>query len=220
MHYYIDGYNLMFRSSGADDDLQIKRQRLILDLSNKIQFLQLNVTLVFDAQYQYGEGSRIHYENLEVFYTAAGETADEYILSELKAEGGLEKYTVVTSDKKLAWLARRRHARTETVEEFLDWLGKRYRNKIKKLKRGPQPTPSSKTIPKQITKHPLKKIPSKEASVEECFEFYLEIFEKQIAEQPQKKKNKKSSLKKNNPPPKKEEEFLSEMERWLRIFEG
>ena len=55
---------------------------------------------------------------LKIIYTAVNETADDYILQELKEASKPSQHIVVTSDKKLAWLCRRGLANTEDVNEF------------------------------------------------------------------------------------------------------
>ena len=65
MHYFIDGYNLLFRIVHAGDDLKTQRDELIQDLIHKVNLLQLDVTLVFDSQYQNDEGSRTHHDYLK-----------------------------------------------------------------------------------------------------------------------------------------------------------
>ena len=225
MHYYIDGYNLLFRVLHAGEDLQVQRQRIIDDLYNKIHFLELHVTLVFDSQYHHAGSSRSYKQHLEILFTAQGETADDLILDEIKKASKPEQITVITSDKKLAWLARRRAAKTETVEEFIQWLSKRYQNKWRHLKEK-----SKQTLPKATptqTKPTVKKEkghpPSSQISPEKCQDFYQEIFEKKYQEmshqeKPSKKPPKPKKTKKSlTPPP--EATAESDMERWLKAFE-
>lgn len=217
MHYFIDGYNLMFRILRAGDDLQMQRASIILDLNRKIQVVGLDVTIVFDAQYQSGESTRSHLKHLEIYFTNQGETADELILQKLQHEKNPRQQTIVTSDKKLAWLARRRGALTETVEDFLKSLNNRCKNKLKN---------SPSTSARAILPPPKKVIPvsTKKPSPEECFEYYLEEFEANFQEmakmQPVKelksppKKKKKAKTKEL-----KQDEGLSNMERWVKAFE-
>lgn len=210
MHYYIDGYNLMFRRSYADDDLQKQRERIIQELSTKIAFLQLNVTLVFDSHLQAGREARIHSKNVEILFTAQGETADDLILAALKTAEKPSQEIVVTSDKRLAWRARRRLAKTETVEEFIAWLDKRYQNKLKKREIPPlqkkRPPPS---------KNPTKI--SKTSTTEECFSHYLEIFEAKFKEEPVSDKPAKKQKKKVE---QEKPVVESDLDRWLRLFES
>ena len=148
MHYYIDGYNLLFRITNAGENLQEPRQRIIQDLGKKIIVLNISATLVFDSQYEASPRSFTQIKNFEIHFTDHGETADEYIIEDLKKLADPEKTIVVTSDKKLAWQARRHLAKTESVEEFIGWLNKRYKNRLKKLKTL-QNAPVQKLIPEK-----------------------------------------------------------------------
>lgn len=223
MHYFIDGYNLMFRVSRAGGDLQSRRQEIIQDLEIKINALGLNVTLVFDAQFQNNESSRSHLLSLEILFTNPGETADEFILNALKEDTRPHQQTVVTSDKKLAWLARRRHAHTESVEDFISLLNRRFKNKLQTKKT------SKKLIAPIVTKKTSPSTPPTESTAEDCFDFYLNQFQKSfatLAETKQAKKEarklqaKTSSLhkKRNSPPPPPLEDEPSMLQRWLTAF--
>lgn len=139
MHYYVDGYNLMFRLLNVSGDLSDEREYIIHDLSKKAEALDLKMTLVFDAQYQFGEGSRSHFRNLEIVFTQHGEIADEYILNALHETNHPQRETVVTSDKSLARLARNTGAKTEGIETFISWLNKRYDKKPQKKEVEPVP---------------------------------------------------------------------------------
>lgn len=224
MHYYIDGYNLMFRVLHAGEDLQVQRQKLIDDLYTKIHFLGLNVTLVFDSQYYHGESSRTYKEPLVILFTALGETADDLILDAIKKADHPEQNTVVTSDKKLAWLVRRRAAKTETVEEFITWLNKRFQNKRRHLKEKSKKSAEKNISSKKIVKQKEAKSPLPQASPESCIDFYLDTFEKGYQELKAKEKPKespKTSVKKKRSIPKHKGEIgESDMQRWQKIFES
>lgn len=217
MHYFIDGYNFMFRILRAGDDLQTQREAIIRDLNRKIRILNLDVTIVFDAHYQSSEGVRTHFQHLEICFSAKGESADDFILHQIKQEKHPRQLTVVTSDKKLAWLSRRQGCLTETIEEFLKWLNSRYVNKIKRREKIliPQDIPAPKKAEPPVT------TPS---SPEEYFDFYLRQFEKNFQQivktQPPKNSKKTPKMKKNSKIKKtKEGEHLSNMERWIKAFE-
>lgn len=216
----------MFRTLLAGEDLQAQRWRIIQELNEKIQLLKLDVTLVFDAHYQYGEATRSHFNHLEIQFTAQGETADDLILDELKQDPYPQQQTVVTSDKKLAWLARRRSAKTETVEDFLTWLNKRYKNKLRQQKTLVKRTvevPIKKEIPEPKPKKSAP--PGKNASPEECFDYYLSLFEDNFSQMaalnpPENKPVKtKARAKKVKKMIKEQEPGLSDEERWLMAFE-
>lgn len=240
MHYFIDGYNMLFRLMPADKELQSQREQIIYDLHQKIQLVEMDVSIVFDAAFQVGERSRSHYQELEILFTAQGETADEFILEEINRSLTPRQETVVTSDKKLAWQVRRCHAHTESVEDFIARLNKAYKNRSRQQKKSKTTLSSSKpsdslpvkqepqTQPKVLT--PL----SAKTAVEEWTSYYEKTFEQRFQEllqkekktpekdnskpaKPQNKRKKKSSF--PDPfslPP---QDATTEMERWLKIFE-
>lgn len=229
MHYYIDGYNLMFRMLYAGDDLQAKREQIIRELSEKVQLLGLDATLVFDSYYQPEESTRGHFQALEVCFTNYGETADEFILQALKVSEYPQQQIVVTSDKKLAMQARRRLAQTLSVEEFMSWLGKRYKNKLnqkKELKaaKKAEKALSPKIAPKKA-EPPSTLSPLPKTSPEECFDFYLTQFEASLKEceahaLAPKPKKRTPKIKKKKIPKHEKSDSISDMERWLKIFEN
>lgn len=209
MHYFIDGYNLMFRMSVTNETLQSEREKFIADLYEKIQVVSLDVTIVFDAQYQEGMGSRTHLDFLEICFTDEGETADDYIINELGSTPNPREEIIVTSDNNLAWRARRMHAKTEPVEEFMRWLDHRYKKKKKELPLNYTPIKAPKiSIPEEVL-DPITK-----GQIDQTYDYYLKTFEKKIEGQniPEKKS-----------PPKEVETIRpgeSDEDRWLRLFEG
>lgn len=225
----------MFRLSTVRDDLSRFRQQFIEELNAKIHLLDLDITIVFDAQYQPGESSRSHYKNLEILFTDEGETADDRILEEIKGEKyQASRVTVVTSDKKLAWYARRCSAKTESAEDFIAWLNKRFKNRLRQRKADAISPSATKNFPppkKTAVKKPSK--PSKSATPEQCADYYLEAFEKEFSKMEETavhvKKVKAAGKGKTRKPRKKVDPFAEEtqqdnalldMERWLHIFEG
>ncbi|MBA3956980.1 MAG: NYN domain-containing protein [Parachlamydiaceae bacterium] len=208
MHYYIDGYNLIFRSLGVSDDFTQKRQQFIEDLNAIAKLLDLEMTLVFDSCYQVGEGTRSHYNHLEILYSGQGEIADTLILERVQEERFPNRVTVVTSDKKLAWFARRCSAKTEAAEAFMGSIKRRCLNRLK-----PKPV---KVKPKSVPKI----APQPEAPVEECFEYYLKQFEEKLKTEPPLPRPKSQPTKRKSRKIKQApENVLSDMERWLRAFE-
>lgn len=232
MHYYIDGYNMLFRVMSRQGlNLRSQRENIIYELDKKITLIKLDVSLVFDATFQIGERSRSHFHSLEILFTAAGETADDFILDELKNSLNPEHETVVTSDKDLAWRARLRSAHTQSVEDFLIWLNKCYKNKLKSSSSTPKiksPLPFSKKteIPSSTPSPTFTKFGTETPiNYEQIFEEKFQELSKQEAEQ------KKPVKKQPKPVPRraKKKRFLeerpsapkaaTEMERWLKAFE-
>lgn len=220
MHYYIDGYNLIFRTLGREKDLKERRQNFIKLINDKITGLNLDVTIVFDSQYQGGETSRSHFYSLEILFTEKNETADDLILKIIKSKSNPQEVVVVTSDKQLALTARRYAAKSESGEQFLKWVGSKKIKKEKPLKR----EVSKKIEPPK--EH--KRKPKQEAKPEECYDYYLEAFEKEsekirqseIKKEPKKQKKEKGAISKSKKPKKNAtEKGISDTERWLRLFE-
>lgn len=176
-----------------------QRQDLIVDFSQKLYLLRLDTTIVFDAAYRKEGGSRSHYNNLEVIYTDYGETADQYILSEISQAKHPKDEVVITSDKQLASQVRQLQAKTETIEEFHQKINTSLQHKISKDK----VTTEKKQLPTRDT-HTHQHTPVLGKSQEGCFELYLEIFEDRFRK-----------LEEENPwnPP------ISEFQRWLNLFE-
>lgn len=197
MRYYVDGYNLMFRLLRAGEDLQKQREQVIRDLNLKAGFLELEVTLVFDSKYQAGAAERVRVEHLDVLYTNEGETADECILEELTGH----QETVVTCDRKLAYLSRLKLAKTESVTEFMLWLNKRYKNKIRHLKNPVEEKP-------QLVQPKKFEPPKPGKNLEESLDYYLHAFggTNEVAQE-----KKEYKLKHKLP-----EE--TDMDRWLKAF--
>jgi predicted RNA-binding protein with PIN domain len=223
MHYYIDGYNLLFRILKAGDDVRKQREELTFELEKKIHLLEINATLVFDSHYQEDASTRSHYKSLEIVFTAQNETADEFILQQLKESNNPSHHTVVTSDKKLAHLCRLRLGKTETVDEFLAWIGKRYKNKQRQKRLQISKPPELKKTVETEVKPSAPTPPASQDSAENCFDYYLDTFEKefqqmeppipkQVAQEPKKPKVK-------NRPLSKEDAQLSDWERWQKAFE-
>jgi hypothetical protein len=221
MHYYIDGYNLLFRVfkmrrlAFADE-----RRALVELLSRKIGLLELDATLVFDSHYVHNEEFRYNLDNLAVVYTHYGESADEFIVSRLAIAAKSQRHTVVTSDRTLGRHARAHRAQIETVENFIHWLDRRYVNKMalrqqqtaapafqRRRSAPPQPAAESQSIPPAL---PL--------------EYYLFQFEKRLQESsvdPQSDLLHSSSPKKQkkNCSVVKQLEIVSDTDRWTGIFE-
>lgn len=209
MHYYIDGYNLLFRLRKKGESFQKIRESIIQDIAQKVSMLSLDATIVFDAQYQEGEQSRSHVADLEVVYTSEGETADEYIFNALKDSVNIRQETVVTSDRPLAISVKRLLGRVESIEEFISWLNTRSKNKL-----------LTKPLKKPVIKKSLPKPEKKEIPVEEYYEqVFTERYEKLAKEEKVTKKKVKPKPKKAPKAPKPKPEPEDEMDRWLRLFD-
>jgi predicted RNA-binding protein with PIN domain len=174
MHYYVDGYNLLFRCLYTHQKLSKERQKLLESLNAQAEYLHISITLVFDGCYPENTPSRGHYKHLEVLFTGEGETADALIIECIQRTKTPEKITVVTSDRRLASQARQCRANTQATEEFLNFLNKREQNKRRKKHQNRDV--SEKIALKKSP--PSLNTPSPHASITECFYYYLESFQK------------------------------------------
>lgn len=225
MHYIIDGYNLLFRMFNSEADLKTQRLQFIEDINHKACTACLNISIVFDAAFQVGQSTRSHFNHIEILFTSIGESADDFILNMLQLNPLPKRETVVTSDNRLAWHARRLGAKTQSVEAFSMWLAKAYQKNLhrkKEKKAVEKPSILQKTPPKQ----PL---PDTQNHPDDGgMEYYLSVFEKQYALLKQDEIEKKTILKTREKAAKKKKNLYpkgdiigspeAELERWLKIF--
>lgn len=126
MHYYIDGYNLLFRVKEKFPSLQKERDQFLKIINNIASSSRMNLTIVFDGSYdRLAETSRGHFGDLEVIYTSDALTADEYIIEELSHAKNPVQHTVVTSDNTLARHCKSLGAHVKPIEDFLAFLFKK-----------------------------------------------------------------------------------------------
>jgi uncharacterized protein len=134
VHYFIDGYNLLFRLLGDPRPLQKNRQHIIALINESISKLKLNVTVVFDgARKGESENTRGHFDAIEVVYTSKTLSADEYILEEVQSSSRPSQEMIVTSDRDLARRCKNLGAKTQSIEGFIAWIEKKQKkSKAKK----------------------------------------------------------------------------------------
>ena len=219
---------MLFRLIQSDGSLQAQRESIIYSLNKKLTLVQMDVSIVFDATYQLGDGSRGHFDHLEILYTAHGENADDFIIKKLQMTHSPEREVVVTCDRELTRRARACSAQTETINEFQNKLHRSYVNRLKPT------TVKTNRLPPLL----LKQVPVLEINREKSEDDYADIFEKkwqQILEEEKtkelQKKTKKEQIYRPKGPKKprknlfeeeitKEVKEKNEMERWLKLFEN
>ena len=136
MHYYVDGYNFLFRIFEKIDPLEKKRDQLINILNEELKFLKGRCSLVFDSSEQIRDCPQCAFlDNLEVVYTPKGLTADHYIIELVEHSRIPKALTVVTSDTDLGRQCRRLGSHVMTIEAFIAFV-------IKKTARTRDPKPS------------------------------------------------------------------------------
>ena len=134
MHYWIDGYNLLFRLPVAKGPLEKKRQSLILELNTQATTLNLQITVVFDSSTKERIlDTRSHYDALEIIYTSSKKTADDSILDSVEFSSYPEDICVVTCDKDLARKAKALRANTLSLDAFFKLITKRQNKKQREL---------------------------------------------------------------------------------------
>ncbi len=125
----IDGYNLMHaaglaRPTYGPGDLERCRQRLLVLLAGSLGEQQRRrTTVVFDAKDAVGERIReFAVRDMRVLFTDPGHEADELIESLLAVHSSPKRLLVVSSDHRLHKAARRRRAKVQDSDQFLDDL--------------------------------------------------------------------------------------------------
>ncbi len=99
----VDGYNIIFAwddlASIAAHDLEAARRGLLDALSSYTGFKKCRTVVVFDGYKVKGNpGTKEQFHNLQVVYTAEGETADAYIEALVAQIGNHYNLKVATSD--------------------------------------------------------------------------------------------------------------------------
>ena len=102
--YIVDGYNMIgawpeLVALKKQDDLESARDLLIQRCSNFQKFENIEVWIVFDAQFVPGITQSFDQAQVKVIFTAEGETADSYIeMESYKRRDEYRSIFVVTSD--------------------------------------------------------------------------------------------------------------------------
>ncbi len=133
MHYLVDAYNLLFRTTKKRGSLEKSRQQMIEELNDAVSHLNIQVTLVFDgAEEHLPHPSRGHFDCIELIYTSKSKSADEYISDEVIHSKSPSQITVVTNDRELSTRCRSHRAKTQTIDEFIAYISKK-KSKKKKM---------------------------------------------------------------------------------------
>jgi len=130
MHYWIDGYNLLFRITKNYREMKQNERKLLASLNQSIILLKYQATVVFDGREKDPpEALRRNFDALALIYTPHLQTADDYILEALSEAADPTKEVVVSSDYDLLRKAKQRGAKILTIEEFLSKLVKKKQKK-------------------------------------------------------------------------------------------
>jgi len=124
MNLIIDGYNLLYRVETKKTKLEDKREELIGLLAEFSAVNDTNITLVFDGRNQ--ESLHRGYEkrgDMKIMFSAKGETADDVIMDMIsKRTKKARTYLIITSDNRIRDFAHNHHMKSETSEEFVEYL--------------------------------------------------------------------------------------------------
>ena len=130
MHYWIDGYNLLFHLPKTEDSFEEKRRILIFKINEQIKKFSLTATVVFDASDpSQNFDTRSHYDSLEIIYTHPKKSADDAILEAIELSKNPSLLCVVSSDKGLCLKAKALGSNTLSLPEFLHFLSKKHKRK-------------------------------------------------------------------------------------------
>jgi len=130
MHYWIDGYNLLFslpKTALHKQSLEARRNALISKINTQAELLALTITLVFDGSSDSPEHLS-HHKSLELLYTR--QSADEAILERIRISTHPKEICVVTSDKGLSSKAKELGAHTLSLQNFSALLSKKHKKPL------------------------------------------------------------------------------------------
>jgi uncharacterized protein len=123
MHYWIDGYNLLFRITKNYREMRQNERKLLTALNHSLILLNYNATIVFDGREKDPpEALRRNLDSLAIIYTPHHQTADDYILQAIADAAYPDQETVISSDLELLRKAKQRGADGQTIESFLSQL--------------------------------------------------------------------------------------------------
>lgn len=115
----IDGYNVLF-ARGIVRDVPKARKRLLRQIESYCARTGQRARVYFDCR----EGPlRGRLPHVEIYYVAAGETADHAIGRAVSQTADRTAYHVVSSDREVADMAKKRHMAVTPSEDFLKMLG-------------------------------------------------------------------------------------------------
>ncbi|MBM6615183.1 NYN domain-containing protein [Desemzia sp. RIT804] len=120
----VDGYNMigawpMLEKLKNQDEMEEARDLLLHELSNYAKYEDVEVRVVFDAQFVPGIQKSYAKYQLSVIFTKEGETADSYIERVVGEENLLiTQVTVATSDLAEQWIIFQKGALRKSANEL------------------------------------------------------------------------------------------------------
>jgi predicted RNA-binding protein with PIN domain len=123
MHFLIDGYNFFFRLTKSYKSMKEEERSLLEKLYQTMTRLNSPMTVVFDGREKDPPVAlRRNLLAMNIVYTPAHQTADDYILEMLDHCKNPADEIVISSDSELLRKAKQKGARTQTIEGFLKSL--------------------------------------------------------------------------------------------------
>lgn len=122
---FVDGYNMIgswpeLNHLKQHDELEAARDLLLFELSNYRKYRDIDIYVVFDAQFVPGITSTYTEYELTVVFTAEGETADSYIERVVRDYiNPLTRVMVATSDAAEQWMIFQQGALRQSAQELL-----------------------------------------------------------------------------------------------------
>ncbi len=131
MHYYIDGYNLLFQVAERNLSFSENRYAIIEQLENFFSLHNISATLVFDSRFDLSNAfpSISDLGHLEIIYSPKGLSADDYLIEKLQILNNPTSVTVVTSDRYLRKELKAIGCSLMKIDEFLKWTLKKEKQK-------------------------------------------------------------------------------------------
>lgn len=141
MHYFVDGYNLLFHLTKKGNPLCQYRHELITYFATSISSF-LDIVLVFDGSDPHEKHSiKHHVGQLEIIYTPLNITADFYIFEKVQLYKNPTHTTVVSNDQELIKRCRALGAKTLSLTDFLSYVAKKKKKQKRSIVTPAQETP-------------------------------------------------------------------------------
>ena len=99
--YLVDGNNVIGQRVGWHRDKPAAKRRLLVELAEMTQRLDVAVTVVFDGRPLNGVRDGSELDGVKVYFARTGSDADERIVELARDATDPEKILAVTSDKQL-----------------------------------------------------------------------------------------------------------------------
>ncbi|EFR31446.1 NYN domain-containing protein [Eremococcus coleocola] len=121
---FVDGYNMIgawpeLSHLQRHDEIQAARDLLLFELSGFSKYRDLDIIVVFDAQFVPGITKSYQEYDLTVVFTQEGETADSYIEREVQNYlNALTRVVVATSDAAEQWMIFQQGALRQSAKEL------------------------------------------------------------------------------------------------------